>query len=86
MEEENTVKTTPTIVIYSTPTCHFCDAAKTFLTDHNIPYTNHDVSEDATLREEMIAMTGQMGVPVIKIDEEIMVGYDEEKMKELVGI
>jgi glutaredoxin len=48
------------VTIYSTPTCHFCQLAKEFLTEKNIPYTNYDVSMDAAKRQEMIQMTGQL--------------------------
>jgi glutaredoxin 3 len=55
------------VTIYSTPTCHFCQLAKEFLTEKNIPFTNFNVAEDAAKREEMINLTGQLGVPVIQI-------------------
>ena len=74
------------ITIYSTPTCHFCHAAKEFLTEHNVPFTEYDVATDAEKRDEMVEKTGQMGVPVITVDDEIMVGFDEGKLKEMVGI
>ena len=50
------------VVIYSTPTCHFCQMTKDFLKTHNIEYTEHNVSEDAAKRQEMMEKTGQMGV------------------------
>lgn len=75
-----------TITIYSTPTCHFCQLAKEFLTEKNIPYTNYDVSQDAAKRQEMIQMTGQLGVPVIVINDSIMVGFDREKLAEKLGV
>jgi glutaredoxin-like YruB-family protein len=74
------------VTIYSTPTCHFCQLAKEFLTEKNIPYTNYDVSMDAAKRQEMIQMTGQLGVPVIVINDSIMVGYDREKLADKLGI
>jgi len=75
-----------TITIYSTPTCHFCQLAKEFLSEKNIPYTNYDVSQDAAKRQEMIQMTGQLGVPVIVINDSIMVGFDREKLAEKLGV
>ncbi|MDQ5955300.1 MAG: glutaredoxin 3 [Patescibacteria group bacterium] len=75
-----------TITIYSTPTCHFCQLAKEFLSEKNIPYTNYDVSEDAAKRQEMIQMTGQLGVPVIVVNDSIMVGFDREKLAEKLGV
>ena len=74
------------ITIYSTPTCHYCHMAKDFLTENNISFTDHNVAEDAEKRQEMLEKTGQMGVPVIDIEGEIMVGSNEEKMKELLGL
>ena len=74
------------VTIYSTPTCHFCQAAKTFFKENNIEYTDFNVAEDQEKRQEMIDLTSQMGVPVIKIGEEIIVGFDEGKVKELLGM
>lgn len=74
------------VTIYSTPTCHFCHAAKEFFTANNVTYTDYDVASDLDKRTEMIDLTGQMGVPVIKIDDDIIVGFDEGKIKELLKI
>lgn len=75
-----------TVTIYSTPTCHFCAAAKSFFKEHNVAYTEIDVASDIEKRKEMIEMTGQMGVPVITIGEDILVGFDENKLKEILAI
>lgn len=74
------------VTIYSTPTCHFCHAAKDFFKENNIEFTDNDVAADMDKRSEMIDMTGQMGVPVIKIDDDVIVGFDEAKVKELLGV
>jgi glutaredoxin-like YruB-family protein len=74
------------VTIYSTPTCHFCKEAKKFMTDHNINYTEHDVAHDLEQRKVMIDKSGQLGVPVIDVDGQIMVGYEEPVLKELLGI
>lgn len=74
------------VTIYSTPACHFCHAAKDFFTDNNVEYVEHDVAADADKRQEMIDMTGQMGVPVIRIGDDVVVGFDESKIKELLGV
>jgi len=60
--------------------------AKEFLTANNVKFTDHNVAEDATKRQEMVEKTGQLGVPVIMIGGETMVGFNERKMKELLGI
>ena len=74
------------IKIYSTPWCHFCQLTKEFLTEKGIPFTNYDVSTDEARRNEMIEMTGQMGVPVIVIDGDIMIGFDKNKLAAKVGV
>ncbi len=74
------------VTIYTTPTCHFCNLAKEFFAEKNVQYTAYDVSTDAAKREEMINLTGQLGVPVIVIDDSIMVGFDREKVAGKLGI
>ncbi|MEK7130693.1 MAG: glutaredoxin family protein [Patescibacteria group bacterium] len=74
------------IVIYSTPTCPFCIMAKNFFKKHNIAYEEKDVAADQTAAQEMIKKSGQMGVPVIEVDGDIMVGFDEAKLTELLKI
>lgn len=75
-----------TVTIYSTPVCHFCHAAKEFFKENNVAFTEHDVAADTEKRQEMIDMTGQMGVPVIRIDDDVVIGFDEPKLKELLEI
>ncbi len=74
------------IIIYSTPTCHFCNEAKTFMKARNIAYTEHNVATDLEKRKEMIDKSGQLGVPVIDIDGKIIVGFDEAEFAEAVGV
>lgn len=74
------------VQIYSTPSCHFCHAAKEFFTANNVEFTDHDVAADVDKRQEMIEMTGQMGVPVIRIGDDVVVGFDEAKVKEILNI
>jgi len=74
------------IIIYSTPTCHFCHMAKEFFDEKGVSYTNYDVASDAARRQEMIQVTGQLGVPVIVIDGEIMVGFDRARIADKLGI
>ncbi|MCA9358105.1 glutaredoxin family protein [Candidatus Kaiserbacteria bacterium] len=76
----------PAVTIYSTPVCHFCHAAKEFFAENNVTYTEHDVAGDAEKRQEMIDMTGQMGVPVIRIGDDVIIGFDEPKLKELLSL
>lgn len=74
------------VTIYSTPVCHFCHAAKDFFKENNVEYTEHDVAADTDKRTEMIDMTGQMGVPVIKVGDDVIIGFDEAKLKELLSL
>jgi glutaredoxin 3 len=69
------------ITIYSTPTCVFCPAVKKFLNDQNLTYEEIDVSKDPEALEEMKQKTGQMGVPVTVIGEEVVIGYDKKKLQ-----
>jgi len=75
-----------TVTIYSTPVCHFCHLAKDFFAENNVTFTEHDVASDMDKRKEMVDMTGQMGVPVIRIGDDVVVGFDEAKVKELLGV
>ena len=60
--------------------------AKDFFAENNVQYTEHDVAADQEKRQEMIEMTGQMGVPVIRIGNDVVIGFDEAKVKELLKI
>lgn len=74
------------VIIFSTPTCGYCKMAKEFFAENNIEYTEYNVAEDIEKRQEMIEESGQMGVPVIMIDDKILVGFNEAKLKELLEI
>lgn len=74
------------VKIYSTPTCIYCKHAKEFFSKNNIEYTEYDVAENMKAREEMITKTNQMGVPVIDIDGQIVIGFDQRKIEELLKI
>ena len=74
------------VTIYSTPTCHFCHMAKDFFNAKGVKYQDFDVANDLAKRQEMIDKSGQMGVPVIFIGDEMIVGFDELKISSLLGI
>ena len=74
------------LTIYSTPTCPYCIMAKNFFKKHNVSYAEKDVSSDQEAAQEMVKKSGQMGVPVIEIDEKIIIGFDQEKIAELLKI
>lgn len=74
------------VMIYSTPTCPYCTRAKQFLRDRNIEFEDIDVSQDQAMAEEMVSKSGQMGVPVLDIDGEIIVGFDKERISRALGL
>lgn len=75
------------VTIYSTPTCTYCLMAKDFFTENNVEFEDHDVSVDLAKREEMLALTeGQMGVPVIVIEGEVIFGFNRDKVAELLAL
>ena len=76
----------PPVTIYSTPTCHFCHAAKDFFSQNGVAFTDYNVGTDLAKRKEMIEKSGQMGVPVITIGKDLIVGFDEPKLRELLAI
>ncbi len=75
-----------TVTIYSTPTCHWCHKTKEYLTEKNIPFTDINVGEDMVKAEEMVKKSGQMGVPVIEIDNKIIVGFDLAQINAALNI
>ena len=74
------------VKIYSTPTCPFCMMSKKFLKENNIDLEDIDVSTDQAKAQEMVQKSGQMAVPVIDIDGEIIVGFDKEKIRKTLGL
>ncbi len=74
------------VTIYSTPTCHFCQMAKEFFAEKGIEYTAYDVASDAARRAEMIQLTGQLGVPVIVVGGDAMIGFSRERLAQKLGV
>jgi glutaredoxin 3 len=74
------------VTVYSTSTCPFCVRAKQFLKDNNIEFTHYDVGSDQAKAQEMMKKSGQMGVPVLDIEGTIIVGFDKERIKEVLGL
>lgn len=72
------------VTIYSTSVCKYCNMAKDFFKQHDIKYTEHNVGTDAAAREEMINKSGQLGVPVITIDNNVIIGYNEKALTQLL--
>ncbi len=82
--------TFPPITIYTTKTCGYCKATKALFKEHNVPYTEIDVSSDRTKAREMIEKSGQMGVPVTLIgeekDQQTIIGFDKEALTSALGL
>ena len=74
------------VKVYSTPTCPYCIRAKSYLKEKGIAFENFDVSSDENSLQEMIKLSGQMGVPVISIDGDIIVGFDKPKIDSKLGL
>jgi len=74
------------VTVYSTPTCHFCHMAKEFFKANNIAFTDYDVASNLEKRQEMLSKSGQMGVPVITIDNELIVGFDKPRIIKALGL
>ncbi len=74
------------VTIYTTPTCVYCKMTKAFFQEHNIAYEERNVAVDADARREMIEKSGQMGVPVVEIDGQILVGFDQSGLSRLLDI
>jgi len=74
------------VKVYSTPTCPWCIRVKQFLKENNVEFENIDVSSDEAAADEMMHKTGQLGVPVLDIEGEIIIGFDKEKIKSSLGL
>lgn len=74
------------VVIYSTPTCHFCNLAKDYFKENNVPFESFDVSTDREKKMEILDKTGQMGVPVILIGDDVVVGFNKPLIDQLLNI
>lgn len=76
----------PKVKVYSTVNCPYCVTLKEFLNSRNIEFEPVDVTSDHNAQKEMIEKSGQMGVPVVDIDGEIIVGFDRDRISELLNI
>lgn len=76
---------TKKIIIYSTPTCHYCTMAKNYFTKMGVVYEDKNVGVDRASAQEMIAKSGQMGVPVVDIGGQIIVGFQPALFEKLIN-
>lgn len=74
------------VIIYTTPTCVYCKMTKEFFAKHNVEYEERNVAEDEKALAEMVIKSYQMGVPVVDIDGEIFVGFDQQGISRALGI
>lgn len=74
------------VSIYTTTSCHFCHMAKDYFKENGIAYDEFDVGADPAKRKEMMDLTKQLGVPVIRIDDSLIVGFNKPKVAELLGL
>lgn len=75
-----------TVKIFTTPTCSYCKMAKEFFKEHGVTYQEVDVTKDQVALKDMADRSGQMGVPVILIDDDVVVGFDQERLSSLLGV
>ena len=80
------VNSMATVRVFTTPTWPYCFTLKEFFKEHNIEFEEIDVSQDEKAREEMIKKSGQMGAPIVEIGDEIVTGFDKEKISNLLKI
>lgn len=83
METQSTQKR---VIVFSTPTCSYCNAAKKYFREKGIKFKDVDVSRDAAAARDMVRRSGQMGVPVIDIGGKVIVGFDRPKIDRYLSI
>lgn len=74
------------VTVYSTPTCPYCHMVKDYLKDKNISFTDVDVAADQAQVEEMVKKSGQMGVPVVDVNGQIIVGFNRPAIDQALGV
>ncbi len=75
----------PQVTVYTTQNCPYCRMAKAFLDKHGVEYVSFDVGTDKEAAKKMVDISGQLGVPVITVDDEVIVGFDAQRLNELFG-
>jgi len=76
----------PKVRIFTTSTCPYCHTLMEFLKEHSIEFEEIDLLKDKKAREEIIKKTGRLEVPIIKIDNQIIIGFNKEKICQLLNI
>lgn len=73
------------VIVYSTPSCAFCVKVKQYLQEKNIAFTEHNVADDREKAEEMVKISGQMGVPVVSINNKVIIGFNRPEIDKALG-
>jgi glutaredoxin 3 len=73
------------VAVYTTPTCGFCHQVKAYLSQKGVPFTEYDVSRDPQAAAEMVRLSGQRGVPVVLIDGQVVVGFNQPLIDQLLA-
>jgi glutaredoxin-like YruB-family protein len=85
-ERKDGEKPAKRVIVYSTPTCSWCNTLKTYLKLHNVLFIDIDLSRDQRAAEALVKRSGQMGVPQTDINGEIIVGFNKARINQLLGI
>lgn len=86
MNEINSDAKVKKLRVYSAPSCPYCVSLKLFLKEHNIDFEEVDISKDEKAAQEIITKTNQMGVPVLEINGQFVIGFDKERISKLLDI
>ena len=74
------------VQLYTTKVCPWCIKAKEFFKENKISYIEKNVQDKPELANELLEKSGQMGVPVIIIDDKVMIGFNKERLKKVLGL
>lgn len=80
------MSTQPRVIVFSTPSCPYCNMAKRYLRERGIRFRDVDVSRDPAAARDMVRRSGQQGVPVIDINGKIVIGFDKAKINQFLGL
>lgn len=74
------------VIVFTTPTCPWCTRAKSYLRSRGVRFREVDVARDQAAARDLVRRTGQMGVPVVEIDGRPIVGFDQAKIDQALGL
>jgi glutaredoxin-like YruB-family protein len=85
IDKEDIKMTVKDVIVYSTPTCPYCVRVKEYLTKKGVVYRDVNVAVDRAAAHEMVQKSGQMGVPVIVVDDKVVIGFDQKELDRLLN-